>query len=557
MSKFGDFLERKFQLKEHGTTVRTEIVAGLVTFMTMVYILMVNAGMFVDLGSVSYGAIYIATAISAVVGTVLIGLLAKLPLAQASGMGLNAFFVYTVCGFMQSNGVTYANALVFVLIDGVVFVLLTVTGLRRAIFNAIPDCVKVAIPAGIGLFIAFVGLQNAGIVVLNDSTKVALASLNFLGSATWGSVMPILVTFATLIATVVLSKKNVKGAILWAMLGGAVLYYLLGLTVPGFYNADGYTITYTWNEELLVWDTVRDGSGSGNYFLGYGMLTETLKSNTVLVDGAKVEVITQYIETYTANILNWNPLQAFEDFGTQAVGKVFTEGFNFDYYLSFEGNTIGSLILLLITTSLAFCLVDMFDTLGTLFGACARGNMLDENGNVPNMDKAMLADAIATCFGAICGTSTVTTFVESSAGIGEGGRTGLVSLVVGLCFVVAMFLSPIAQLIPTYATAAALIYVGILMMNSVSKIDWLKIEVAFPAFVTIGMMVFTYSISYGIGLGLISYVLVQLLTGKFCKKETIVTKEDGTEEVVSERSYTDIVTMIIGLFFAVMFFLTH
>lgn len=544
MSKFGDFLERKFQLKEHGTTVRTEIVAGLVTFMTMVYILMVNAGMFVDLGSVSYGAIYIATAISAVVGTVLIGLLSKLPLAQASGMGLNAFFVYTVCGFMQSNGVTYANALVFVLIDGVVFVLLTVTGLRRAIFNAIPDCVKVAIPAGIGLFIAFVGLQNAGIVVLNDSTKVALASLNFLGSATWGSVMPILVTFATLIATVVLSKKNVKGAILWAMLGGAVLYYLLGLTVPGFYNADGYTITYTWDEAARAYTAVTEGTGSGNYFLGYSMVSETISD-------------VSYVETYVANILNWNPLQAFEDFGTQAVGKVFTEGFNFDYYLSFEGNTVGSLILLLITTSLAFCLVDMFDTLGTLFGACARGNMLDENGNVPNMDKAMLADAIATCFGAICGTSTVTTFVESSAGIGEGGRTGLVSLVVGLCFVVAMFLSPIAQLIPTYATAAALIYVGILMMNSVSKIDWLKIEIAFPAFVTIGMMVFTYSISYGIGLGLISYVLVQLLTGKFCKKETIVTKEDGTEEVVSERSYTDIVTMIIGLFFAVMFFLTH
>lgn len=549
MSKFGDFLERKFQLKEHGTTVRTEIVAGLVTFMTMVYILMVNAGMFVDLNApdlppVSYGAIYIATAISAVVGTVLIGLLSKLPLAQASGMGLNAFFVYTVCGFMQSNGVTYANALVFVLIDGVVFVLLTVTGLRRAIFNAIPDCVKVAIPAGIGLFIAFVGLQNAGIVVLNDSTKVALASLNFLGSATWGSVMPILVTFATLIATVVLSKKNVKGAILWAMLGGAVLYYLLGLTVPGFYNADGYTITYTWNEATKAYVPSEIPEGCGGYFLGYAMTTETISD-------------VSYAETYVANILNWNPLQAFEDFGTQAVGKVFTEGFNFDYYLSFEGNTVGSLILLLITTSLAFCLVDMFDTLGTLFGACARGNMLDENGNVPNMDKAMLADAIATCFGAICGTSTVTTFVESSAGIGEGGRTGLVSLVVGLCFVVAMFLSPIAQLIPTYATAAALIYVGILMMNSVSKIDWLKIEIAFPAFVTIGMMVFTYSISYGIGLGLISYVLVQLLTGKFCKKETIVTKEDGTEEVVSERSYTDVVTMIIGLFFAVMFFLTH
>ena len=544
MSKFGGFLDKKFKLTENGTTVRTEIVAGLVTFMTMVYILMVNAGMFADLG-VSYGAVYVATAISAVIGTVLIGLMAKLPLAQASGMGLNAFFVYTVCGFMQSNGVTYANALVFVLIDGVAFVLLTVTGLRKAIFNAIPDCVKIAIPAGIGLFIAFVGLQNAGIVVLNDSTKVALASLNFLGTATWGSVMPILVTFATLIATVVMSKKNVKGAILWAMLGGAALYYLLGLTVSGFYNAAGYTITYTWDEASRSFVSAVAGEGSGNYFLGYSMVSTTAANGV------------DYVETYTAGILNWNPLQAFKDFGNESVFKVFTEGFDFSTYLGMEGNSVGSLVLLLITTSLAFCMVDMFDTLGTLFGACARGNLLDENGNVPNMDKAMLADAIATCVGAICGTSTVTTFVESSAGIGEGGRTGLVSLVVGLCFVVAMFLSPIAQLIPTYATAAALIYVGILMMNSVSKIDWLKIEIAFPAFITIGMMVFTYSISYGIGLGLISYVLIQIFTGKFCKTEKTVTKEDGTEEVVCERSYTDIVTAVIGLFFAVMFFLTH
>lgn len=544
MSKFGEFLDRKFQLTEKGTTVRTEIVAGLVTFMTMVYILMVNAGMFADLG-VSYGAVYIATAISAVIGTVLIGLMAKLPLAQASGMGLNAFFVYTVCGFMQSNGVTYANALVFVLIDGIVFILLTITGLRRAIFNAIPDCVKIAIPAGIGLFIAFVGLQNAGIVVLNSSTKVALASLNLLGTATWGSVMPILVTFAALIATVVMSKKNVKGAILWAMLGGAVLYYLLGLTVGGFYNAEGYTLTYTWDEASKAYVSAMAGEGSGNYFLGYSM-------STTFQAGCD-----SYAETYVANVLNWNPLQAFKDFGNESVFKVFTEGFNFETYLGIEGNSVGSLVLLLITTSLAFCMVDMFDTLGTLFGACARGNLLDENGDVPNMDKAMLADAIATCVGAICGTSTVTTFVESSSGIGEGGRTGLVSLMVALCFIVAMFLSPIAQLIPTYATAAALIYVGILMMNSVSKIDWLNITTAFPAFVTIGMMVFTYSISYGIGLGLISYVLVQLFTGKFCKKEKTVVKEDGTEEVVCERSYTDIVTMVIGLFFAVMFFLTH
>ncbi len=508
MSKFGAFLDKKFQLTEKGTDVRTEITAGLVTFMTMVYILMVNAGMFGDLGEGYFGAVYIATAISAVVGTLLIGLMAKLPLAQASGMGLNAFFVYTVCFGMDF---TYANALLFVLIDGVVFILFTVTGLRRVIFNAIPDAVKVAIPAGIGLFIAFLGLQNAGIVVNDDSTLLKLVSMNFIGTATWAGFMPILVTLAALIGTVVMSKLNIKGAILWALLGGAVLYYLLGLTVSGFYNPDAITL-------------IKDEAGAitgytSNYFLGYAAVTD---ANGVITG-------------YVANTLNWNPLSAFEQFGNLAVGKVFTEGFNFSVFL--ENNSVASLVLLLLTTSLAFCMVDMFDTLGTLYGACARGNLFDENGEVPNINQAMLADAVATCVGAICGTSTVTTFVESSAGIGEGGKTGLVSIVVAICFFVAMFLSPIAQLIPSAATASALIYVGVLMMNCVTKIDWLDPAVAFPAFVTIAMMPFTYNISNGIGLGLIVYVLIKLFTGKV--KEINVT------------------TVIIGLLFTAMFFLTH
>ena len=215
------------------------------------------------------------------------------------------------------------------------------------------------------------------------------------------------------------------------------------------------------------------------------------------------------------------------------------------------------MILVLITTSLAFCLVDMFDTIGTLYGACARGNLLDEKGEVPNMNQAMLADAIATCVGAVCGTSTVTTFVESSSGIAEGGKTGLVSIVVALCFFVAMFLSPIAKLIPQAATAAALVYVGVLMMNGVAKIDWLNPATSVPAFVTIAMTVMTYSISYGIGLGMITYTLIQLFTGKFCSVEKTVVKEDGTTEVVKERSYNDVVTAIIGLVFAATFFLTH
>ena len=478
-------IDKFFGITKMGSTVKTEIVAGLVTFMTMIYIVLVNPKMFADLGALNgtsdviYNGVFIATALSAAIGTVLIGLLTKLPLAQATGMGLNAYFVYTVCGFGMSNGLSYANALVFILIDGIVFVLLTVTGLRRQIFNAIPDCVKTAIPAGIGLFIAFIGLQNAGIVVKNDSTCVSMISLNLLKDATYSSVFPIMVTFAGLIAIAVLSHKNVKGAILWGILGSAVLYYALA------------ALGLAWGDEAC--------------------------------------------KSIFAGITFDNPFTAFKDFGEISFGKVFTEGFDFSGYLA--DHSTAQLILTLVTAAFAFCLVDMFDTIGTLYGACARGNLLDENGNVPNMDRAMLADAIATCTGAVLGTSTVTTFVESSSGIAEGGKTGLTSKVVALGFIVVMFLSPIAKLVPTYATAPALIYVGVLMMNCVTKIDWLSPAKALPAFITIAMMAFTYNISFGIGLGLISYTLIQIFTGEFKKN--------------------DITTAIIGLVFGAMFFLTH
>lgn len=446
-----------FHLKEHGTNVRTELMAGLTTFFAMVYILMVNANMFANpfgdgtnvLG-VSYGAIYIATAISAVIGTVLIGLLSNLPLAQASGMGLNAFFVYTVC---VTLGFSYANALVMVLIDGVVFILLTVTGLRKKIFDAIPKEVRTAIPAGIGLFIAFLGLQNAKIVIPSTSTGVTLGSFNLLIDGSWASIMPMVVTVVAFLAIVIMSKKNVKGAILWGILGGAALYYVLGFTVSGFY------------ENLVI--------------------------------------------TFDS------PFEAFRAFGTEAFGKVFTEGFDFSNYITANGTA--NFALTIITTSLAFCMVDMFDTLGTLYGACARGNMLDEKGEVPNMDRAMLADAVATTTGAICGTSTVTTFVESSAGVAEGGRTGLSSMFTALFFFIAMFLSPVAQLIPGCATAAALIYVGVLMMACVKEIDWLSPDKAVPAFMTLAIMPFAYNISYGIAFGLLSYTVINLFCGNVKK----------------------------------------
>ncbi len=468
-------MEKFFRLKENKTTVRTEIVAGITTFMAMAYILMVNAGMFGDLDGQAgpmYNAVYIATAISAVFGTLLIGLLARLPLAQASGMGLNAFFVYTICFGL---GFTYENALVMVLVDGLVFILLTVTGLRKLIFEAIPKAVKGAIAAGIGLFIAFIGMQNVGLVVDDGATLVNLHSFNIVfGNVTWGDIMPVIVTILAVVVIGALSKKQVKGAVFWGIIGGAVLYYLLGFTVAGFY--DGFAAS-----------------------------------------------------------LSFDPIAPFKDFFNIGFGAVFTKGFDFSAWIA--ANSVGSFVLTFICSMLAFCMVDMFDTLGTLFGACSVGGLLDKDGNVPRMEKAMLADAVATCFGAVCGTSTVTTFVESSAGVAEGGRTGLTSVACAAMFLITMFLAPIARLIPSCATAAALIYVGILMIGGVKDIEWGDPTTAVPAFLTMAIMPLTYNISYGIAFGLISYILIKLFSGKI-------------KEIKAG-------TWIIGILFTVMFFVSH
>ncbi len=471
------FFDRKFRITEKGSSIKTEIIAGLTTFLAMAYILVVNSGMFSALEGVSFDAMYVTTALSAVIGTVLIGLMANLPLAQAPGMGLNAFFVYTVCFTL---GFTYANALVFVLLDGLIFVILTVTGLRKIIFEAIPSAVKAAIPAGIGLFIAFLGLQDAKLVIPDASTGVTLASFNLFNGTTWDKVMPLIVAVISILLIAVLSHKKVKGSILWGILGGTALYYLLGVTVPGFYNNFGDTFSF-------------------------------------------------------------NPLKPFAAFGTETFGKVFTQGFDFSAYLAKDGNSVGGLVILFITTALAFCMVDMFDTMGTVYGACRGGNLLvaGENGEleVPNMNKAMLADAVATCTGAVLGTSTVTTFVESSAGVAAGGKTGFTSLITAAAFLLALFFAPLAKLIPAYAYGAALVYVGVLMMGSVKDIDWSDVSVSVPAFLTMAMMPFTYNISYGIAFGLISYLVIKLFSGKV------------TEIKIG--------TWIITILFLAMFFLTH
>ena len=457
-----------FGITKSGSNYKTEIVAGITTFMAMVYILMVNAGMFEGVigGENPYGAAYIATSVGAIVGTFLMAFLARMPLAQASGMGINAFIVFTL---LNGTGLTYANSMVFVLIDGVIFLILTLTGLRRKIFEAIPAGVRHAIPVGIGLFIAFIGLQQAGVIVNEDSTLTTFVSFNLLNNpefvtysaGTVGGILPAIVALIGVVIIAVLSKKNVKGAILWGLLGSAVLYYVFaGIAV---------------------------GAGS---------------------QGA--------IDMFN-NVSLSNPLSAFEAWGKDSVGVVFYEGFNFDQYLSTGTNNGGSLAVVLITSALSLCMIDMFDTIGTLYGACSKGNLLDKDGTPIRMEKMMLSDAIATCTGAIAGTSTVTTFVESSAGVVAGGKTGFTSFITGVCFIVAMFLSPIAQLIPRSATATALIWVGVLMMTSVTKVDWNDATEAIVAFMTFITMLLGYSISKGIGMGIITYIVIQICTGKIKK----------------------------------------
>ncbi len=467
-------MERYFHLKKRGTSIKTELIAGITAFMAMAYILIVNADMFSYFGEGYFEAVYIATALSAVLGSVLMGLVANLPLSQAAGMGINAFFVNTIC---QEFGFTYANALVLVLIDGVLFLVLSITGLRRHLLNAIPHCVKTAISAGIGLFIAFLGLQSAGLLQISDGT-LRLHSFNIFpslhGSSTWAQIMPLLIVIAAILAIGVLAKRGVRGAVLWGILGAAVVYYFLG-------------------------------------FLTLSTFSDTISGN-----------------------LSLNVLAPFQKFTELSLGAVFKEGFDFSAYI--HANGVGNFIVAFLTGTLAFCMVDMFDTLGALYGACSCSGLLDKDGNIPNMNRAMLADAIATCSGAVCGCSPVTTFVESSAGIAEGGRTGLTAVFTAAMFFLAMFFAPIAKLIPSCATAAALVYVGILMMGCVKDIAWEDPAEAVPAFLTVSMIPFTNNISYGIAFGLIASIVIAIFTGRAAKIKS------GT--------------WVIGLLFTIMFFVT-
>lgn len=435
-------MEKLFKLKENHTTAKTEIIAGITTFMTMAYILAVNPNLLSAAG-MDRGAVFTATALSAMIGTLIMAFAANYPFVLAPGMGLNAYFAFTVVGIM---GYSWQTALAAVFCEGIIFIILSMTNVREAIFNAIPMSLKYAVSAGIGLFIAFIGLQNAHIVVLNDTTLVSMYSFKeAIADGTMKTTgITVLLALIGVLITAVLVIKNVKGNILWGILitwGIGILCQLTGLYVP--------------NAEFGMYSLLPDFSGG-------------LKIQSIM------PTLGQVFKIHPKEILSVN----------------------------------------FVIVLFAFLFVDLFDTLGTLIGVSSKAEMLDEEGKLPRIKGALLADACATTIGAVLGTSTVTTFVESASGVSEGGRTGLTAFTSAVLFGLAVFLSPIFLAIPSFATAPALILVGFLMIGSVMKIDFNDMTEAIPAFIAMMAMPFLYSISEGIAFGVISYVVLNFATGR-------------------------------------------
>lgn len=429
-------LEKLFKLKKNDTTVKTEVIAGLTTFMTMAYILAVNPSM-LNAAGMDTNAALIATALAAFIGTLSMAFLANYPFALASGMGLNAYFAYTVCGSM---GYSWQVALLAVFAEGIVFIALSLTNVREAIFNAIPLTLKHGVSAGIGLFIAFVGLQGAHLVVNSDSTLTT--AVDFAGNFHTEGICAVL-AIVGLFITIVLYIKGFKGAILIGIIATWIL----------------------------------------------GMIMQTVGVYQVDVEGKFYSLF---------------PNLAFVDLTD--LGKTFGQCFRADL----SGVSVINFIVVL----LSFLFVDIFDTLGTLVGVATKADMLDSDGKLPRIKQALLADAIATSAGAVIGTSTTTTYVESSAGVAAGGRTGLSSVVTGLLFLVSIFFAPIFTAIPGFATAPALIFVGFLMVSSVIKVDFSDLTEAVPAYLCMLAMPLMYSIAEGIAMGVVSYVVINLLCGK-------------------------------------------
>lgn len=410
-------MEKYFKLKENKTDVRTEILAGITTFMTMVYILAVNPGMLSETG-MDFGGVFTATALSAGVATLIMALYAKYPFALAPGMGLNAFFTYSVCIGMKQS---WQFALTAVLVEGIIFILLSLLKVREAIFDLIPLSLKKAVSAGIGLFIALVGLKNAGIIVANEGTTIGLGDLTANAS---------IVALLGLIVIAILYARNVKGALLIGIIIATIIGIPLGVTT--------------------------------------------------LPEGFKIFSLPPSLKDVAFKFVPFSEIMT-KDFWIIVV---------------------------------TFLFVDIFDTVGTLAGVASKSGMLDKEGKLPRVSKALTADAVGTIFGACMGTSTVTTFVESSAGVAAGGRTGLTSVTTGIMFILALFIAPLFAIIPAAATAPVLVVVGVFMMSAVMEINWHDLTEAVPAFLTIAMMPFAYSIAEGIVFGIVSYTLIKTFTGK-------------------------------------------
>ena len=436
-------MEKLFHLKENRTDVKTEVMAGITTFMTMAYILAVNPNILSAAG-MDAKAVLIATSLAAFFGTMLMALLANYPFALAPGMGLNAYFAYTV---VLTMGYSWQMALLAVFVEGIVFIVLSLTNVREAIFNAIPMTLKSAVSVGIGLFVAFVGLQNAKLIVNSDSTL--LTYQHFKGETFHSIGIGALLALIGVLLIAVMLIKNVKGAILYGI--------------------------------LLTW-----------------------------VLGIVCELAGIYVPDPEAGMYSVIPT-AFVSFDFSSLGQTFGQVFHQD----FSNFNLGNFSVVMV----AFLFVDLFDTLGTLIGVASKADMLDENGKLPRIKGALMADAVATSVGAVLGTSTTTTYVESASGVTEGGRTGLTAATTAVLFLLASIFSPLFLTIPSFATAPALIVVGFYMMGAVVKIDFDDMTDAIPAFLTILIMPLAYSISEGIAIGVISWTLINVLTGKAKEKK--------------------------------------
>lgn len=440
-------LEKFFKLSENHTNVKTEVLAGITTFMTMAYILAVNPSILAAAG-MDQGAVFTATALASLIGTLCMALFANYPFALAPGMGLNAYFAYTV---VLNMGYSWETALTAVFVEGVIFIILSATNVREAIFNAIPKNLKAAVSVGIGLFIAFIGLQNANITV-GGATLVQLFSIEGYNmakgvTATFNDVgITVLLAIIGVIVTAVLVVKDIKGNILW----GILITWILGIICQ-------FAGVYIPNPEIGFYSLLPDFSN--------GIAIPSLAPVFFKLDFSGVMSLNFFVVIF------------------------------------------------------AFLFVDLFDTIGTLIGVASKAEMLDEDGKLPRIKGALMADAVATTAGAVLGTSTTTTFVESASGVTEGGRTGLTALTTAVLFGLSLFLSPIFLAIPAFATAPALIIVGFYMLSNVINIDFNDFSEAIPCFICIIAMPFFYSISEGISMGVLAYVGINLITGKFKEKK--------------------------------------